>query len=60
METSPSTIPIIKPAVIMEIPIIISNKIIITLNKVFFFISSPPIILYNFEPPNTNNHIRYQ
>lgn len=44
MVTSPSTIPIIKPAVIIETPIIISNEIIITLNIVFFFIFSPPMI----------------
>ena len=45
---SPKIISIIKAATINEAPSIISNKMSIALSKVFFFISSPPIVLYDF------------
>ena len=49
---SPQIVPAIKAATINEAPGIISNKIFIALSKVFFFISSPPIVLCDFLLPN--------
>ena len=52
MAANPWAFPSIKPDITIEIPIIISNNTIIALSKVFFFISSPPIVLYVFLLPN--------
>ena len=54
---SPQIVPVIKAATINEAPGIISNKIFVALSKVFFFISSPPIVLYDFRLPSISNYI---
>ena len=59
MVPNPSAFPSIKPDITIETPIIISNNTIIALSKVFFFISSPPIVLYGFRLPNITNRTRH-
>lgn len=56
MNPNPWAFPTIKPDITSETPIIISNNTIIVLSKIFFFISSRPIVLCVFLLPNIGNH----